>query len=362
MHDEITVYPLGLPVKIGHKETPISISGVASFYINYDDVCYIYLLGHKLLGDEPIQNYPSNPDILLIDREFRVDKITQGKKLKTTEYKTIYDELFDTNVGVFLKRSSIGKILKDLQSNLIPRSLIKDRQDTSVPIGEPQSGLAQILTTTVEIKPRLYNCVINEIFEEKKKDTSFRICVNDKDLLNTVGGARVGMSGAVIIQNGTIVGVLARVLGNCSNYAYGVSISQIIQQLSEIKKNFGKQETTNEKAKVPSDSRQVMMIYIGPDKHIYSQVPIIIDKIETDRLGADLSPEELINIMEYADIIWVKFDSQGTLSEVPTAELDTMIKSYLGALCSITEVSNVNNVHRYLLDYTAKKDFIPFVK
>lgn len=371
MNDEITVFPIGLPVNIVHKEIPISIRGIASFYINYGDVCYIYLLGHKLLGDEPKQNYPSNPDVLLIDKEFRVDKITQGKKLKTTEYKPSYDKFFDTNVGVFLKRPSIGNTLKDLQSTLIPRSLIKDTQSTSVPIGEPKPGPAQILTTTVEIKPRLYNCVINEIFEEKKKDIAFRICVNDRDLLNTVGGARIGMSGAVIIQNGTIVGVLSRVLGGCSNYAYGVSMDQIIQKLSEIKNNFDIQETMSnsdfsspltdetQKSKVESESRQVMMIYVGPDGRLYNQVSITADKVETDELGVDLSPEEMIDIMECADIIWVKFDSQGNLSEVPTAELDTMIKYYLGSLCSITEVSNANNIHRYKIDYTIKNGPLP---
>lgn len=371
MNDDITVFPLGLPINIVHKEIPISIRGIASFYINYGDACYIYLLGHKLLGDESIQNYPSNPDVLLIDKEFRVDKVTQGKKLKTTQYKPSYDEFFDTNIGVFLKRPSIGSTLKVLQSNLIPKSLIKDMQNTSIPIGKPKPGPAQILTTTVEIKPRLYNCVINEIFEEKKRDTSFRICVNDSDLLNTVGGARIGMSGSVIIQNGTIVGVLARVLGGCSNYAYVVSMDQIMQKLSEIKNNFDKQETKNngelttpltddtQKSQVESESRQVMMIYVGPDGRLYNQVSLINNKVETDKLGIDLSPEEMVDIMEYVDIIWVKFDNQGTLSDIPTTELDAMIKYYLGVLCSVTEVSNTNNVHRYKIDYNMKNGPLP---
>ena len=102
-----------------------------------------------------------------------------------------------------------------------------------------------------------------------------------------------------------------------------------------------------------------MMIYVGPDGRLYNQVSITTDKVETGELGVDLSPEEMIDIMEYADIIWVKFDSQGTLSEVPTAELDAMIKYYLGVLCSITEVSNVNNIHRYKIDYTIKNGPLP---
>lgn len=212
MNDDIMFFPLALPVAIWNKERD-KVSGIASFYIDCGYACYVYLFGH-----ESLQHYSSNPDVLLIH------SVLQGQNIKNTKaYRIIYDEFYNTHIGFFLKRPNIGNM--------------KDLQNTPIPIGNPKLGSAQLLTTIDGFKPRLYSCVINDIFNEKKFNTSFRICINDMDLVNAVGGGCVGMSGSVIIQNGTIVGVLASGPGYSSNYGFAVSTDQILQKLSEIQKN-----------------------------------------------------------------------------------------------------------------------------
>lgn len=106
--------------------------------------------------------------------------------------------------------------------------------------------------------------------------------------------------------------------------------------------------STQETAPVDeSVARPVMMIYVGPDGRLYKQVPMVVDKVDVAKLETDLTPAEMIDFMEYADIVWVKFDGAGGLSDVPNSEIDAIVNYYLGSVGAITEVSNANNVHRY---------------
>ncbi len=109
-------------------------------------------------------------------------------------------------------------------------------------------------------------------------------------------------------------------------------------------------ETRSTQETAPVDepvTRPVMMIYVGPDGRLYKQVPMVVDKVDVAKLETDLTPAEMIDFMEYADIVWVKFDGAGVLSDVPNSEIDAIVNYYLGSVGAITEVSNANNVHRY---------------
>lgn len=237
MNDDITFFPLALPVAIRSEGGDQSI-GIASFYIEYGDACYVYLYGHGTKN-----HYLSNPEILL------THSVLQNQNIeKTRVYRIIYDEFFNTSNGFFLKRPSIGNVLKDLQNTSIPRSLVTDLQKPSISIGKPKLGSAQLLTTIDGFEPRLYSCVINKIFDDGIEDisdtdyiaflqTSFRLCINDMNLINAVGGSCAGMSGSVIIQNNTIVGVLSKGHSVYSNYGLAVGMDQIVETLSTIHKN-----------------------------------------------------------------------------------------------------------------------------
>ena len=66
--------------------------------------------------------------------------------------------------------------------------------------------------------------------------------------------------------------------------------------------------------------------------------------------------------MEIADIVWISFDALGNLNDATPTQIDAIVNNRLGNLCTITEISNTNNVHRYNVKYTIAGEPLPVDK
>lgn len=217
MENETFIYPLAKPCSF-IKDDLCYGSGIASFYLEYNGSCYVYLLGHN-------SGYSMNK----MDVYFHSSYLLGQDISETIAYKIQYQASYDTEMGVFLKRNEVSG-LKDFQSETF---------DT----GEPKLGTAILLTTIDGFIPQAYSCVIREVYPESINNLDFGICINDLGLIELCGGGQAGMSGSVIIQDNKIVGVLAAGLGNKSNYGFGVSINYILLKLREIDGNRGRKES-----------------------------------------------------------------------------------------------------------------------
>lgn len=181
MENEIFIYPLARPCSFV-KDDLCYGSGIAAFYLEYNGSCYVYLLGHN-------SSYGMhNMDVYLHSSNLLGQDISESEA-----YKIKYQEGYDTEMGVFLKRNEVSG-LKDFQSKIF---------DT----GESKLGTAILLTTVDGFIPKAYSCVIMEVYPEFKNNLDFRICINDLGLIELCGGGQAGMSGSVIIQDNKIINV-----------------------------------------------------------------------------------------------------------------------------------------------------------
>jgi hypothetical protein len=219
---EMKFFLLAKPTAIINKDNIVT-KGIASFYVvDIYENCFVFLLGHK--SDIDIDRCLLSESLL-----------TAEENLDGTQKKAIakigYEDSFDTDIGLFLKRNKIGDLAK---FNSKP-----------VEISDPKVGNAYIITTIDGFDPQVYSCNIKEVFDKEFENTSFKIDINDDILVQTFGGGCSGMSGSIIIQDKKLVGILSKGIGKISREGYCVSISQIVGELKNINKN--KEVTEKEK-------------------------------------------------------------------------------------------------------------------
>ncbi len=128
-------------------------------------------------------------------------------------------------------------------------------------------------------------------------------------------------------------------------------------QYSYLQKNAHIEDEQLEKEKTPQDEkRPVMMIYLGPNLLPYKEIQFVGSQVDCSKLAMSLSPIELANFIEYSDIVWVKIDDEGNLKSATPSDVEHITREYLHSIGEIEELSCTNEVHRYRIDYTARKE------
>ncbi len=94
--------------------------------------------------------------------------------------------------------------------------------------GELQEGGAEIICTTAENVPTVYEIEIVKINRDSGENKNFIVKVTDERLLEKTGGIVQGMSGSPIIQNGKLVGAVTHVLINDPTRGYGIFIENML--------------------------------------------------------------------------------------------------------------------------------------
>ncbi len=100
-----------------------------------------------------------------------------------------------------------------------------------LPIGlksELIEGPAQVICTTAENTPTVYEIEIVKINRDSGENKNFIVKVTDERLLEKTGGIVQGMSGSPIIQNGKLVGAVTHVLINDPTKGYGIFIENML--------------------------------------------------------------------------------------------------------------------------------------
>lgn len=131
--------------------------------------------------------------------------------------------------GVFLKNNNIGIIDKNLTCGVygnVNENFSKNKLK-EIKIGVAAHGDAQIYTTIDGCEPKKYNISIVKI-DDDEKDKNFVIKIEDRTLLENLGGIVQGMSGSPIVQNNKLVGAVTHVFLNDPTRGFGVAISKMI--------------------------------------------------------------------------------------------------------------------------------------
>ncbi len=94
--------------------------------------------------------------------------------------------------------------------------------------GELTEGPAEVICTTAENTPTVYEIEIVKINRDSGENKNFIVKVTDERLLEKTGGIVQGMSGSPIIQNGKLVGAVTHVLINDPTKGYGIFIENML--------------------------------------------------------------------------------------------------------------------------------------
>ena len=139
--------------------------------------------------------------------------------------------------GMFLGSKPIGKISINTSVGLFgsitkfnPLNYVK------IPVGYAKIGKAEILSTVDGQNSKKYDIEIVKTDSRIGNNKNYVIKITDKELLEYTGGILQGMSGSPIIQEGKLVGAVTHVFINDSSRGYGISINNMLDMLSSLKK------------------------------------------------------------------------------------------------------------------------------
>ena len=132
----------------------------------------------------------------------------------------------------FFANNETGVLYKNTVCGVFGRfsSLPKNTQPP-IPIGlkgELVEGHAEVICTTAENSPTVYDIEIVKINRDSGENKNFIVKVTDERLLEKTGGIVQGMSGSPIIQNGKLVGAVTHVLINDPTRGYGIFIENML--------------------------------------------------------------------------------------------------------------------------------------
>ncbi len=139
--------------------------------------------------------------------------------------------------GVF-SSTEIGSVA--LNSDMGVYGTINAEPDISaaVPVASKydiQEGAAYILATIDDTGVQTFDIEIKKVNTSAKNNRGLTIKVTDERLIEATGGIVQGMSGAPIIQNGTLVGAVTHVFVNDPTKGYGIFAEYMLENSNKIR-------------------------------------------------------------------------------------------------------------------------------
>ncbi len=132
----------------------------------------------------------------------------------------------------FFANNETGALYKNTVCGVFGKftSLPKKAQ-SPIPIGlkgELREGSAEVICTTAENAPTVYDIEIVKINRDSGENKNFIVKITDERLLEKTGGIVQGMSGSPIIQDGKLVGAVTHVLISDPTRGYGIFIENML--------------------------------------------------------------------------------------------------------------------------------------
>lgn len=152
--------------------------------------------------------------------DVNISGITKGKSGTPGELRGFFT---NSETGTLYKNSVCGVFGK---FSTLPQKL---REPMEIGLKDTlKEGSAQLICTTAENAPTVYDIEIVKINRDSGENKNFIIKVTDERLLGKTGGIVQGMSGSPIIQNGKLVGAVTHVLINDPTKGYGIFIENML--------------------------------------------------------------------------------------------------------------------------------------
>lgn len=134
--------------------------------------------------------------------------------------------------GYFASDDSMGKLLANNETGVYG-TLDTPPTGTAIqvmPREEVREGAVKLLLSIDENGPKLYEAQIESISDRDQPTKNMVLRVTDPRLLETTGGIVQGMSGAPILQNGSLVGAVTHVFTEDPAMGYGIFAQTMVEQ------------------------------------------------------------------------------------------------------------------------------------
>ncbi len=134
--------------------------------------------------------------------------------------------------GYFASEDSMGRLLANNETGVYG---ILDQVPDGTPIqvlprDEVREGAVKIMVSIDENGPRLYEAEIEAIASREQPTKNMVLRVTDPRLLESTGGIVQGMSGAPILQNGSLAGAVTHVFTEDPAMGYGIFAQTMLEQ------------------------------------------------------------------------------------------------------------------------------------
>ncbi len=210
-------YRLGLWVKD-------SSAGVGTITLYEKDTNRFAALGHAITETDVNYILPITSGGItkteILDIKKGVPKIP-GELKGTITNETLGQIYCNTKNGIF------GEITDE--------SVISDKE--LIQIGKKEeivTGKAYIYVTLEDNVKRKYEINIEKILKDENTNKNLSICITDEKLIEKTGGIVQGMSGAPIIQNGKLIGVVTHVFLENPQRGYGAFIQNMLEDMNSM--------------------------------------------------------------------------------------------------------------------------------
>lgn len=190
--------------------------------------------------DKETLNYAALGHAIYEGKEDNVLDITTGGVTKT--------EIFSIKKGISknpgelkgtITNEVIGQIYKNTKNGIFGKieddSLIDYSQIVKVARKENiEEGEAYIYATLDDNSKKKYKINIDKVFINSTDNKNMAISVIDEELISKTGGIVQGMSGAPIVQNGRLIGVITHVLLDNPQMGYASFIENLLYDMNDL--------------------------------------------------------------------------------------------------------------------------------
>lgn len=167
-----------------------------------------------------------NKDVNEIDGNLYYSEVSEIKKSEIGEVGNLKSKITSEAIGCVRKNNDFG-VFGDCDIDKIEKS---NKKIAVLKETEVEKGSATLVVDFGDNSKTEYEIEILNIFNDATGTMDYEIQIKDKELIEKTGGIVKGMSGSPIIQNGKLVGALARTTNTDPTKGYGIFAERMLKE------------------------------------------------------------------------------------------------------------------------------------
>lgn len=175
--------------------------------------------------------HPINSDVCELEGNIYYSSVSTINKSKVGMVGSLKSQIKSEVIGDVRKNNDFG-VFGECNLDRIEN---KDKVIEVARRNEIQEGPATLYVDFGDGSKVEYNIEISQVINSESGNMDFEIKIQDDELVEKTGGIVRGMSGSPVIQNGKLIGALARTTNNNPNIGYGIYADKMLNECESLK-------------------------------------------------------------------------------------------------------------------------------